>query len=137
MEQEQILTYLAPNLHIKLSREGKQILSLAEQKKPSLIKMQLNWRRRSLRTIFKSSEETVYPHQCISVLRLFYFLPNNTELLPQLLPGSPLRDFFLQFWSNAKNAEDAHATEVMQKYPAMTTITAPLTHIAASRSSWI
>jgi len=33
---------VSPNLHIKLYREGKQMPSLAEQKKPFLIKVQLN-----------------------------------------------------------------------------------------------
>ena len=86
---------VSPNLHIKLYREGKQMPSLAEQKKPFLIKVQLNWRWCSLRTTFskttvnKSPEGTVHWHQCISILRLLSFLPNNSELLPPTPPQAP------------------------------------------------
>lgn len=134
---------ISPNLHIILFKEGKPDASRTERgkkKQPFLIKMQLHWRRWGLHPILSKRIVKKSPEiSSLTSVLLFsgYFLFSETiqRFCLNSTPGCLLCDFFLRLLGNTKNAEDACATQVMQKYSTRTTTTVPFSHTAASRSS--
>lgn len=134
---------ISPNLHTILFKEGKSDASRTEKKKNKTTLPHQNattLKKMGLHPIFSKRMVNKSPeNSSLTSVLLFsgYFLFSETiqRFCLNPTPGCLLYDFFLRLLGNIKNAEDACATQVMQKYSTRTTTTVPFSHYAASRSS--